>query len=89
MICDSAHYYLCSSGDNGRLYRSRTTVGQFPNGFMVIALKDFDEYALFEASNVYKVQGSNRYRLLVEAIGSDGRPRHAPAGGRYASHSEP
>ncbi|MFF1604740.1 non-reducing end alpha-L-arabinofuranosidase family hydrolase [Streptomyces mirabilis] len=56
------------------LYRSQTTVGQFPSGFTntVIALQD-SKNALFEASNVYKVQGSNQYLLLVEAIGSDGR----------------
>src|SRR6185436_6657025 len=48
--------------------------GQFPNGFTntVIAAQD-SKYALFEASNVYKVQGTNQYLLLVEAIGSDGR----------------
>ena len=75
VICDSANCYLFSSDDNGHLYRSQTTVGQFPNGFTntVIAAQDSNKYALFEASNVYKVQGSNQYLLLVEAIGSDGR----------------
>ncbi|WP_060886045.1 non-reducing end alpha-L-arabinofuranosidase family hydrolase [Streptomyces caniscabiei] len=74
VICDSTHCYLFSSDDNGHLYRSRTTVGQFPNSFTdtVIAAQD-SKYALFEASNVYKVQGSDQYLLLVEAIGSDGR----------------
>ncbi|WP_327725858.1 non-reducing end alpha-L-arabinofuranosidase family hydrolase [Streptomyces europaeiscabiei] len=74
VICDSANCYLFSSDDNGHLYRSRTTVGQFPNGFTntVIAAQD-SKYAMFEASNVYKVQGSDQYLLLVEAIGSDGR----------------
>ncbi|MFK8909071.1 non-reducing end alpha-L-arabinofuranosidase family hydrolase [Streptomyces sp. YS-3] len=74
VICDNANCYLFSSDDNGHLYRSQTTVGQFPNGFTntVIAARD-SRNALFEASNVYKVQGSNQYLLLVEAIGSDGR----------------
>ncbi|MPY47903.1 non-reducing end alpha-L-arabinofuranosidase family hydrolase [Streptomyces acidicola] len=75
VICDSTNCYLFSSDDNGHLYRSQTTVGQFPGGFTntVIAAQDSNKYALFEASNVYKVQGSNQYLLLVEAIGSDGR----------------
>jgi len=75
VICDSANCYLFSSDDNGHLYRSQTTVGQFPNGFTntVIVAQDSNKYALFEASNVYKVQGTNQYLLLVEAIGSDGR----------------
>ncbi|WP_327426899.1 non-reducing end alpha-L-arabinofuranosidase family hydrolase [Streptomyces sp. NBC_01236] len=75
VICDNANCYLFSSDDNGHLYRSQTTIGQFPNGFTntVIAAQDSNRYALFEASNVYKVQGANQYLLLVEAIGSDGR----------------
>ncbi|MFJ8363607.1 non-reducing end alpha-L-arabinofuranosidase family hydrolase [Streptomyces sp. NPDC093984] len=75
VICDSANCYLFSSDDNGHLYRSQTTVGQFPNGFTntVIAAQDSNRYALFEASNVYRVQGTSQYLLLVEAIGSDGR----------------
>lgn len=75
VICDSANCYLFSSDDNGHLYRSQTTLAQFPNGFTntVIAAQDSNKYALFEASNVYKVQGSNQYLLIVEAIGSDGK----------------
>ncbi|MCX5206300.1 non-reducing end alpha-L-arabinofuranosidase family hydrolase [Streptomyces sp. NBC_00237] len=74
VICDTANCYQFSSDDNGHLYRSQTTVGQFPKGFgsTVIAAKD-SKFAMFEASNVYKVQGRNQYLLLVEAIGSDGR----------------
>ncbi|MDW4909290.1 non-reducing end alpha-L-arabinofuranosidase family hydrolase [Streptomyces sp. ADMS] len=75
VICDSSNCYLFSSDDNGHLYRSQTTVGQFPGGFTntVIAAQDSNRYALFEAANVYKVQDSNQYLLLVEAIGSDGK----------------
>ncbi|MGR3938254.1 non-reducing end alpha-L-arabinofuranosidase family hydrolase [Streptomyces sp. BRA346] len=75
VICDSANCYLFSSDDNGHLYRSQTTLAQFPNGFTntVIAAQDSNKYALFEASNIYKVQGSNQYLLIVEAIGTDGK----------------
>jgi len=75
VICDSVNCYLFSSDDNGHLYRSQTTVADFPNGFgnTVIALSDPNRFAVFEASNVYRVEHTNTYLLLVEAIGSDGR----------------
>jgi endo-1,4-beta-xylanase len=75
VICDNVNCYLFSSDDNGHLYRSQTTVADFPNGFgnTVIALQDPNRFRLFEASNVYKVRGSQQYLLDVEAIGSDGR----------------
>jgi hypothetical protein len=75
VICDSARCYLFSSDDNGHLYRSETTVGQFPNGFTntVIAMQDADRFRLFEAVNVYKVDGSTTYLMVHEAIGTDGR----------------
>ena len=75
VICDSANCYLFSSDDNGHLYRSQTTVANFPNGFgnTVIAMRDANKNNLFEASNVYKIAGQNQYLLLVEAIGSGGR----------------
>jgi hypothetical protein len=74
MICDNSNCYLFSSDDNGHIYRSQTTLANFPNGFgnTVIALQD-SRFALFEGSAVYKVAGVNQYLLLQEAIGSDGR----------------
>ncbi|SDP84246.1 Glycosyl hydrolase family 62 [Actinopolyspora xinjiangensis] len=74
VTCDAAMCYLFSSDDNGHLYRAETTLGQFPHGFgdTQIAVWDTPE-DLFEASNVYKVAGTGKYLLLVEAIGSDGR----------------
>ncbi|MEU6425250.1 non-reducing end alpha-L-arabinofuranosidase family hydrolase [Microbispora sp. NPDC046973] len=74
VVCDDAKCYLFSSDDNGHLYRSETTVADFPNGFgnTQIALQD-SKYKLFEASNVYKIKGKDQYLLLVEAIGSDNR----------------
>ncbi|MER7541492.1 non-reducing end alpha-L-arabinofuranosidase family hydrolase [Spirillospora sp. NPDC127506] len=75
VICDDTNCYLFSSDDNGHLYRSQTSLANFPDGFSepVIAMQDSNAYRLFEASNVYKVQGTDRYLLLVEAIGGDGR----------------
>ncbi|KAF9041617.1 putative glycosyl hydrolase [Panaeolus papilionaceus] len=74
VICDSSHCHLFSSDDNGHLYRSQTSLSKFPNGFNdpVIAMSDStNKYALYEASNVYKV--GSKYLLIVEAIGGDGR----------------
>ncbi|MEN3356253.1 MAG: hypothetical protein V7637_235 [Mycobacteriales bacterium] len=73
-VCDANSCYLFFSDDNGHLYRARTTVANFPNGFgdPVIVMTD-SRFSLFEASNIYKVQGQNKYLLLVEAIGSDGK----------------
>ncbi|KAF2182434.1 glycoside hydrolase family 62 protein [Zopfia rhizophila CBS 207.26] len=72
VICDSSNCHLFSSDDNGHLYRSQTSLSNFPNGMNepVIAMSD-TKNALFEASNVYSV-GNGKYLLLVEAIGSDG-----------------
>ncbi|WP_112264565.1 non-reducing end alpha-L-arabinofuranosidase family hydrolase [Lentzea terrae] len=75
VVCDNAKCYLFSSDDNGHLYRSETTMAQYPNGFTntVIAMQDPNQNRLFEASNVYKIAGKNQYLLVHEAIGSDGR----------------
>jgi Glycosyl hydrolase family 62/Cellulose binding domain len=73
--CDSSTCYLFSSDDNGHLYRSQTSLANFPNGMTntVIALQDANRNNLFEASNVYKIEGRTQWLLIVEAIGSGGR----------------
>ncbi|MGN9907838.1 non-reducing end alpha-L-arabinofuranosidase family hydrolase [Phytohabitans sp. LJ34] len=75
VICDKVNCYLFSSDDNGHLYRARTTVAEFPNGFRdtVIVMRDPDRFRLFEGASVYRIKDTNTYLLLVEAIGTDGR----------------
>jgi len=74
VICDAINCYLFFSDDNGHIYRAQTSLANFPNGFgnTQIVLSD-SRFALFEATNVYRVAGQNQYLLLQEAIGSDGR----------------
>ena len=76
VICDSANCYLFSADDNGHLYRSTTSISQFPNGFdasTVIAASDSNKNNFYEADNVYKVAGTNQYLLIMEAFGPDGQ----------------
>jgi hypothetical protein len=71
VICDDINCHLFSSDDNGRLYRSQTTVAKFPIGMNdpVIALQASRKQDLFEASAIYNV-GDGTYLMVVECIGS-------------------
>lgn len=75
VICDDTDCYLFFSADNGVLYRARTLKSDFPDGFEGTAAVVMSEskYALYDACNVYKVAGTNKYLLLVSAIGTVGR----------------
>lgn len=72
--CDDTNCYLFSADDNGHVYRSRTSINDFPRGWSEteIVLED-SAYSLFEGGAVYRVGDSNTYLLIWEAIGSDGR----------------
>lgn len=73
VICDDVHCYLFFTGDNGGLYRSRTTREAFPEGMdePVLAMRQA-ENDLFEGSATYKIDGMDKYLTLVEAIGPMG-----------------
>ncbi len=75
VACDAANCHLFSAGDNGQIYRSQTTLANFPNGFgdTVIALQDANRNNLFEAPQIYKVRETGQYLMMVEAIGAGGR----------------
>jgi endo-1,4-beta-xylanase len=84
-ICDGADCYLFSMDDNGHLYRSQTSLKDFPNGMSepVIAASNPARFTFFEADAVYKVAGTDEYLLLVEAIGTGGHRYYTS----YTSHA--
>jgi len=69
IICDDTHAYLFFTGDNGRFYRCRTTIEDFPKGMSdpEIAIED-SRNNLFEASITYKIKDSDYYLTLIEAL---------------------
>ncbi len=71
IICDNTRAHLFFTSNNGKMWRTETTLGAFPHGWGRAQL--VLEEDIFEASHTYRMKGSNRFLTVVEAQGQDGR----------------
>jgi hypothetical protein len=75
LIADGQNIHLFFANDKGSIFRSTMPLGNFPSSFgssYTTVMTDTEE-RLFEAPEVYKVQGQNQYLMIVEARGVNGR----------------
>lgn len=75
--CDDKNCYLFFTNDAGSFFRSKTSIQDFPKGFdtPVLVMKAARGFDLFEASNTYRIKGTNQYLTLIEGLSTDSGKR--------------
>ncbi|HMF42206.1 MAG TPA: non-reducing end alpha-L-arabinofuranosidase family hydrolase [Polyangia bacterium] len=71
VICDNTNCYLFFSDDAGHWYRAKTAATDFPAGFGepdVVLRDDTNPTSLYEASNVYRMIGIDKYLAIIEGF---------------------
>jgi hypothetical protein len=74
LICDDKNCYIFYADDNGRIYRGSMPIGNFPGLFTGTKkiLEESTPARLFEAVEVYRIKGQQKYLMIVEC----GYPRY-------------
>ncbi len=80
VICNESHCYMFFFKNNGTMYQVKTPIGDFPNfdinEVMVPTVEGSGgRNILFEAGNVYKLKGKEKYLLMVEGWGASEKQR--------------
>lgn len=71
IICDDTDCYLFFNDDAGGVYRASMPIGDFPGEFKnAVRILDEPTSIIFEGVQVYSIQGSDKYLMINENIGT-------------------
>lgn len=74
VICDGEFAYLFFTGDDGRFWRSRTAIADFPGDWSeprLVLKEPTNEF--FEATHTYRLKGLDKFLTIAEALGPQDR----------------